>query len=275
MEHSKHKNMTDRRGFLQRSIRLMPAAGLLASLPLEGAIAGTGLQAANAKGYAPDDLAGLKLLLAGKAPLKWVFAGDSITHGAKHTFGARSYPEIFGERLRWEMKRMRDVIINTAISGNTSADILGDYDWRIGQFSPAAVFIMIGTNDASVKKNISLESYRRNLEELVGRIRADKAIPVLQTPNIILTEKAVGRELLKDYVTVIREVAASRGTILVDHWAYWTERLQANVLEVHKWMNDELHPNGRGHDEMARHLFRTLDISDPAAFTCMDHWQNR
>lgn len=245
-------------------------------LGLAALVAGPG--AAGTRGYAADrftgpaeDLERIRILLAGKDPLKWIFVGDSITHGAKHTFGARSYPEIFGERVRYEMRRVRDVIINTAISGNTSVDILNDYEWRIRQFRPAVVFIMVGTNDASVKRDISPEKYRDGLITLVRRIRDEGAVPVLQTPNPVLLEKATGRERIGEYVEVIRAVTAAEGTILVDHWAYWTERAKADILEVHKWMNDELHPNGRGHDEMAKLLFKAIGIFDPTSFTGKDH----
>lgn len=244
--------------------------GIAAVAAGSGAAGKNGYAAMRPKGPT-EDLERIRTLLAGKEPLKWVFVGDSITHGAKHTFGARSYPEIFGERVRFEMRRVRDVIINTAISGNTSVDILNDYDWRILQFHPAVVFIMVGTNDASVKRDISPEKYREMLVRLVRRIREDGAVPVLQTPNTVLAEKASGRERIGEYVDVIRAVAASEGTILVDHWAFWTERAKVDILEVHKWMNDELHPNGRGHDEMAKHLFKAIGIFDPAAFTGKDH----
>src|SRR6478609_7274434 len=51
-----------------------------------------------------DDLKKLQKAIADKEhPLKWVFTGDSITQGAKHTLGYRSYPEIFSERIRFEM----------------------------------------------------------------------------------------------------------------------------------------------------------------------------
>ena len=247
--------------------RLLGLAALAAG---PGAAGARGFDAVRPRAPA-DDLERIRTLLAGKEPLKWVFVGDSITHGAKHTFGARSYPEIFGERVRYEMRRVRDVIINTAISGNTSVDILNDYDWRIRQFRPSVVFIMVGTNDASVKKDISPTRYRETLQALVRRIRDDGAVPVLQTPNPLLLEKATGRERIGEYVDVIRAVTASEGTLLVDHWAYWTERARADVLEVHKWMNDELHPNGRGHDEMAKTLFKAIGIFDPASFTGRDH----
>lgn len=222
-----------------------------------------------------EDLLKIKALLSAKEPIKWVFAGDSITQGAKHTVGYRSYPEIFAERVRWEMKRVRDVVINTAISGNTCSDILKDYDWRVAQFSPAVVFIMIGTNDASVKKGISIDQFRTDIEELVSRIRKAGGIPILQTPNIIITEKATGREKLKDYVSVLRESSVSNKTILVDHWAYWEDRAMQAPDEVYrKWMSDELHPNGRGHDQMAKLLFRKLVIFDAGSFTGSDHFIN-
>src|SRR5580704_17629260 len=67
---------------------------------------------------------GVKELLAGKEPVAWVFTGDSITHGALHTKGWRSYPEHFAERVRWEMKRMRDIVINTGISGDKTDGLL-------------------------------------------------------------------------------------------------------------------------------------------------------
>ena len=84
-----------------------------------------------------------------EVPLIWVFTGDSITHGAKHTHGYRSYPEIFAERIRWELGRTRDIVINTGISGNTTRVILNDLDWRISQFKPNVVSLMIGTNDCA------------------------------------------------------------------------------------------------------------------------------
>ena len=38
-----------------------------------------------------------RTMLAGKEPLTWIFTGDSITHGALHTWGWRSYVEHFAE----------------------------------------------------------------------------------------------------------------------------------------------------------------------------------
>ena len=217
----------------------------------------------------PDKARISDLLKEKENPLIWVFTGDSITHGAKHTHGFRSYPEIFAERIRWELGRVRDVIVNTGISGNTTETILDDFDWRVKQFRPNVVSLMIGTNDCA-KGRVSIESFEKNLFLLVKNFRDANAIPVLHTPNIIITEKDPSRSELSEYVSVTRKVAAAEKVILVDNYRYWQETLESNAGEkVYKdWLNDPLHPDGDGHSEIARLMFRELSIFDPAASTC-------
>ena len=41
----------------------------------------------------------IRRLLSRDAPVKWLFTGDSITHGALHTIGWRDYTELFSERV--------------------------------------------------------------------------------------------------------------------------------------------------------------------------------
>lgn len=54
--------------------------------------------------FSADDKVQIKSILEGKESANWVFTGNSITQGAKHTHGMRAYPEIFSERIRWEMQ---------------------------------------------------------------------------------------------------------------------------------------------------------------------------
>jgi hypothetical protein len=54
-----------------------------------------------------------RTLLRTEKPVKWLFYGDSITHGAAHTRGWRDYTEIFSERIRTELQRAEDVVIKT------------------------------------------------------------------------------------------------------------------------------------------------------------------
>src|SRR5581483_4932046 len=100
------------------------------------------LAAVGADAKKSDPFAAIKAVLKRKEPAIWLFTGDSITHGALHTLGWRSYPEHFAERVRWEMRRMRDVVINTGISGDTTNGLLADFEWRVLQFKPTVVSIM-------------------------------------------------------------------------------------------------------------------------------------
>lgn len=203
-----------------------------------------------------------------KDPLIWLFTGDSITHGAKHTHGYRSYPEIFAERVRWELGRTRDIVINTGISGNTTQVILDDFDWRIGQFRPNVVSLMIGTNDCA-NGRIEIEIFEKNLILLAVKIRDLGAIPVFHTPNIIISDKAPERLRLPEYVSVMRNIALKEKIILVDNYSHWENTIREGKLNVFKeWLNDPLHPDGEGHSEIARLMFKELSVFDPAAATC-------
>lgn len=209
-------------------------------------------------------------LLAGSEPINWVFTGNSITQGAKHTHGMRSYPEIFAERIRWEMGRTSDHIINTAISGNSTRDILNDFDRRVTQLRPQVVSIMIGTNDAATAKNVSITEFRNNLRELITKIRAVNAIPIVLSPNPIIADKAPERSRLPEYTAVIREVVKEQQVIFVDNYAIWNKELKRQYQgEVYRHLlNDPLHPNGKGHQEMAISLFRELSIFNANDPTC-------
>lgn len=216
-----------------------------------------------------DDMARIKSIFDGKTPAVWLFTGNSITQGALHTYGQRSYPEIFAERIRWEMRRGTDVIINTAISGHTSRHILNGFTKRVARFQPNVVVLMIGTNDASLSNNLSVSQFENNLIQLIGKIREIDAIPVLLTPNPI-AEQDRSRINLEKYVIKIREVSEKNHVIIVDNWTIWNTELQEKYRgEVFgKLLDDPLHPNGLGHQEMAITLFKTFSIFDASAFTC-------
>jgi lysophospholipase L1-like esterase len=200
-----------------------------------------------------------------------VFTGDSITLGAKHTHGYHCYPEVFHERVRWEISRYRDIVINTGISGHTTRDILNDFDWRITQFRPSVVSLMIGTNDCKNSKwGIGLDEFEKNLRQLLTKIRDLNAIPVLHTPPIVIKEKSLERVNLPQYVAVIRKIAEEQNLVFVDHYAHWKDTLENHPeVSVYKnWFNDPNHPGAAGHIEIARLMFQKLSIFNPSDPTC-------
>ena len=210
---------------------------------------------------------GIKQLLKGKEPASWVITGDSITHGALHTLGSRSYPEHFAERVRWELRRVRDVMINTGISGDRTGGILADLDWRALRFQPHVVSLMFGMSDCTAGA-AGRESFRRNLKTLAEKIIAAGAIPLLNSPNSIYLKNAASRADLPAYADMVREVAEADKLAFVDHWKDWQTRKpdQESLLD---WLEDKsIHPGARGHREFAHEIFRQLGIFDTQSPTC-------
>ena len=207
----------------------------------------------------------IQKLLQSDEPVKWLFYGDSITHGAFHTLGARDYTEHFAERVRFELGRGTDVIINTAISGHTTRDLCAGFDWRVRQFAPQAVFIMIGMNDCSASNDISPGEFRKNLQQLGEWLSDANAVPVFQTSCPILPGTTPDREPhFADYMQIVRDVAGRGNWPLIDHLALWNEK----HVEHYYWMHDPFHPNAHGHLVFAHTLFRHLKIFDEVSVTC-------
>jgi len=203
----------------------------------------------------------------GGTPWCWLFYGDSITHGAKHTHGWRDFTEIFAERLRWEMSLRQDVVINTGISGNTTVDLLKDYEWRVRHWQPNVVFILIGTND--IVKLDDIGFFQGNLLRLLELLQEDNAIPILQTyPTIQYIPDNAGylkryREM-PAYNQAIRDIAQQDNIMLIDHEEHWKKCASAPDI-LASWLGEPIHPGALGHLEMAKTIFKELGIYDAEA----------
>ncbi len=215
---------------------------------------------------ADDRFAAVKALIQNKAPINWIFTGDSITHGALHTFGQRNYVEHFAERVRWEIRRMNDVVINTGISGDTMKGITAGEERRIFQFKPDVVSLKIGMNDCRAGAD-GLGYFRDSIEALAEKVRNSGAILLLNTPNLISFPNDKTRTALPMYVEAIRELADKHKLPLVDHYAYWEKEAAGSKLQM--WLNDgSIHPNAFGHLALARKIFIDLGIFDANSNVC-------
>jgi acyl-CoA thioesterase I len=198
------------------------------------------------------------------APATWVFTGDSITHGLIHTAGWRGYVEHFHERLRGELGRTADCVVNTGVSGHRTGDLIATFDHRVTRFAPSVVSVMLGTNDATAGEP-AIAEFGENLAVIVSAIRVAGGKPLLHTPPWIDVTLARTRASLPEYAAEVARVADRAEVPLVDHYEYWAgipaKRRQG-------WLADPFHPNARGHLELARTLFRGLGIFDAASPTC-------
>ena len=252
-----------RRSFLMRAAAAAGTATATQMLPS----AALGKDEPENRAPRSDGLEGIKALLAGDEPVTWVITGDSITHGALHTLGWRSYPEHFAERLRWELRRVRDIVINTGISGDRIPGVLADLDWRVLQFRPHVVSLMFGMNDCTAGP-AGRDKFRKDLGTLIEKVRAAGAIPLLNTPNTIYMANAQSRSDLPAYAEIVREYATANDIALVDHWSHWAAA-KPDQEQLLPWIEDQsIHPGVYGHREFAKQIFRVLGIYDENSPTC-------
>ncbi len=207
-------------------------------------------------------------LLKGQQPVTWVFTGDGIAQNVEQADGWRSFSEHFSERVRWELRRLNDVVISTDTIGDRSGSLLKELDARALRFNPDVVSVTIGMNDAmSGPKGRAV--FRDHLTDLVDTLQAKGAIVLLNTPNAIPQRESVRFTDLAAYVDIIRKVASDRSAPLVDHWTHW-KQAKPKDDELVKWLSeDRIHPGIFGHREMAKLLFNTLGIFDPSSPTCL------
>ena len=232
--------------------------------------AGESAQSQTAGNPAPavaDELARVAGFLEGNQAIKWVFAGDSITHGALHTYGWRDYPQLFEERVRYELGQERNLVIRTATSGWTLGRLAEDLDWRVLQFAPQVASFHFGMNDCQAGPE-ARPRFREQYLDVVERVRAGcGAAIVIHTPNPVLPcTEAQRASNLESYVVVMREVAEQSGAILVDHFAAFNE--YARKSNLHYLMNDLIHPNEFGHRFKANLLFNALGIFAERSNVC-------
>ncbi|MEU9094013.1 GDSL-type esterase/lipase family protein [Streptomyces sp. NPDC048428] len=222
----------------------------------------------------PDlaDLGRISTILNSNTPATWVITGDSITHGALHTNGWRSYPEHWTERVRWELgkPKNRDFVIDSGVSGATGAELVAQFGERVTSFAPKVVSVMIGTNDIATS-GLGLDTYRANLVSLVRSVRAlpGSPVPVLQSPNPVDPAKWPGRVNLSQYARVMGEVAAQESAVFVDHYNDWLDGNGGQVPLT--LLSDGLHPNERGHHHIALKMIKDLRIFDASSRVCSLH----
>ncbi|WP_405009567.1 SGNH/GDSL hydrolase family protein [Kitasatospora sp. NBC_01539] len=190
-------------------------------------------------------------------PMTWVATGDSITQAVLHTYGARGWVEHVHERIRWQLDRLTDIVVNTGVSGWRAVDVLGSYDHLVGRFAPDVLSVSLGTNDARAGL-AGLPEFHDAMRAIVDRTAGARI--VLHTPVLTSLAGRPARSELPAYCEAVREIARDTGALLVDHEAHWRARF--GDADPISWLDDPAHPNAVGHLQMADHTLRTLGLGE-------------
>ncbi len=202
-------------------------------------------------------------------PMKWLFIGDSITHGALHTFGYDSMTQLWEKYIREDWGRRDDTVINTGVSGATAKEFLERLDVRYEPYADAdVVVIMFGTNDCCFPGVIDRPLFRTQLCEIVDMVRAHGSQAVLRVPQPQREDAGERATAIVPFVQAVREVALEKDVLLVDHFQNFAMLPPEVFLGC---MSDAVHPNAQGHYRMFREMAYALDMVLDGSMVSLDY----
>lgn len=159
--------------------------------------------------------------------------GDSLTRGGGAT-REKDYPARLEEMTGIE-------VINSGVSGNTTADGLARLEDDVLAFEPDVVLITLGGND--LKNRVSVDTARANLLGIIQRIQATGAMVILGGIDIPLYGKG--------YAEMYESVARQTGSVLISN-------ILEGIFSRPDLMSDSIHPNDEGYEIMAGFFYKAL-----------------
>lgn len=212
-----------------------------------------------------------KLKLSEK-PMRWLFLGDSITHGAAFTGGYDSLPQLWEKYLREDWGRRDDTVLNTAVSGATAGECLERLAVRYTPYADADVVVaMFGTNDCRHPDTVDTEQFRAQLRAVIDLARTHGSQVVLRVP---LPQRADAEGWARDFTPfalAARETALETGVLLVDHFRSFSLLQEENPACFDGLMGDAIHPNARGQYRMFREMAYAADMVLPDSMVSLDY----
>jgi len=202
----------------------------------------------------------------------FVFVGDSITHQCLYTQYVEDY---FYTRF----PKMRIEFHNAGVGGDRAADALRRFDRDVAQYKPKYVTVLLGMNDGTYQPfdRATFDTYQAGMRELVERVEALGAKPILMSPTMFDSRASRARkngrprseEMLAEYNAVLayygawlREVAYNNGYGFVDMYS----PLNNLTLESRKsdaaftMIPDSVHPAAAGQLVMAYSILADMNV---------------
>ena len=207
-----------------------------------------------------------------------VFLGDSITHQCLYT----QYVEDFFY-TRYPHKRIR--FHNAGVGGARAWDALQRFDRDVAAYKPKYVTILLGMNDGSYQPFVQdiFDTYQRDMNEIVEKITATGATPILMTPTMFdsrasrLRDREGPREeyynsTLAYYGTWLRDVAQRKGYGFVDMWSPLNNLTidQRESDPKFTLIEDAVHPGPSGQLVMAYAILDDMGLRGPVSVIRVD-----
>lgn len=208
-------------------------------------------------------------------PVTVVALGDSITtYFGNHSrncgyYGVPvqvSYYGVFTGYIKLAVPEAEFKIINKGIGGETADRGLKRVERDVLSQNPDLVFVMYGANDGRGGRDMA--QFRKELKEIIGKIRSAGADAVLVAPTMSLSDLSW---LLPCRETVLSLRGEVDCPVLDGTMALWPVDEQVGSLEeVHNYLarhfppnGDDIHPSFSGHVQLGRRLWTQLQKGDP------------
>jgi acyl-CoA thioesterase-1 len=187
------------------------------------------------------------------AAVLYVALGDSTVEGVGATSPERNYVGQLHERLRTVYPNAR--VANLGKGGATSNDVLRRQLDRAIELRPDLVTISIGPNDITTR--VALETYEKNLETILGRLRQQTtAVTVVNLiPDLAVTPRfnqsrhreAVGKQTTM-FNEVLERMGRAHGAELVNLYAASQREVPVQPGLI---SSDGYHPSDAGYARWA------------------------
>jgi lysophospholipase L1-like esterase len=165
-------------------------------------------------------------------------------------------------------------LVNSGLSGRSSVDGVAQLPAKVLAYNPDTVFIEFAINDAFLYSDgtpqISVAQARANWLTMIDALRAQnpRVEIILQTMNPVWNNPAGSnvsatlRPNLPAYYQMVRDVAAERGLLLIDHYPNWLA-LQTNDLTTFQSdIPDGVHPGATGAQRITMPLLQRCLVGD-------------
>ncbi|MEI7437651.1 MAG: GDSL-type esterase/lipase family protein [bacterium] len=193
----------------------------------------------------------------GKRSYRWLALGSSNTEVGAHSEGRHGWPCWLSIMIRAAVGQHVQMM-NAGISGNTTANLLGRLEGDVLEVHPHLVVVTVGGNE--FLQHRTLAEFESNLLQLELRLR-QAGIPVaFQTYYSPLLEAGEG---LADYMNVVRAVAKSTGSALIDQFSWFLPWCQQEPATYRTIMRDPMHLRPVGNALFGTLAGRVCGLRDP------------
>ncbi|MGH9341483.1 MAG: SGNH/GDSL hydrolase family protein [Acidobacteriota bacterium] len=199
-----------------------------------------------------------------------VFLGDSITQAASQPEGYISLFQLFCGVSGYEVS-----VINAGISGHKSNDMLRRLETDVLAHDPHWVSVSCGVNDVwHGDRGVPLNEYKRNMTEIVDRIRSGGARVLLLTATPIYEDlNSPENQRLRSYNEFLRQLGAEKDLVLADLFEVFAAFYRLKLNDENLLTTDGVHMNPRGNRLMAREIVRVLGATNRELALAEKRWE--